>query len=172
MTTTENTPTAARLTSKLVANGACLEFGGSRSEDGYGTIRYQGRMQKAHRVAWQLAHGPIPKGLLVCHRCDNPPCCNVAHLFLGTVADNNRDRHAKGRTKNLDIGQAIRHEQLRSVTHCPKGHPYAGDNLRTRPSGNRRCRECYRLAAAAYVAANRDAVNARKRARRAMGARG
>ena len=51
-----------------------------------------------HRVAFELTRGAIPDGLLVCHRCDNPPCCNPAHLFLGTKAHNNSDRHQKGRT--------------------------------------------------------------------------
>lgn len=51
----------------------------------------------AHRFAWELAWGEWPGALMVCHRCDNPPCCNPAHLFLGTATDNNRDRERKGR---------------------------------------------------------------------------
>lgn len=61
----------------------CVEWTGCRDKDGYGVGRLDGRKQPAHRVAWQQAHGPIPVGLLVLHRCDNPPCINVEHLFLG-----------------------------------------------------------------------------------------
>lgn len=66
---------------------------------GYGVYSYaKSKAARAHRVAYMLSVGPIPERMSVCHRCDNPPCCNPAHLWLGTYADNNRDRHAKGRT--------------------------------------------------------------------------
>jgi hypothetical protein len=52
---------------------------------------------RAHRVAWELTYGPIPAGLYVCHHCDNPPCCNPAHLFLATNAGNAQDMSRKGR---------------------------------------------------------------------------
>ena len=77
----------------------CIEWSGPRNDDGYGRVSINGMRHYAHRVAWVQAHGPIPDGLCVLHRCDNPPCCNVAHLFLGTRRDNAKDRHRKGRTR-------------------------------------------------------------------------
>lgn len=63
----------------------------------YGVFLINGRSHIASRVAWELANGKISKGLFVCHHCDNPPCCNPSHLFLGTPRDNYMDAIRKGR---------------------------------------------------------------------------
>lgn len=67
------------------------------THQGYGWFRLRGVSITASRFAWRITHGPIPVGLYVCHTCDNRPCCNPAHLWLGTQADNVRDMFAKGR---------------------------------------------------------------------------
>lgn len=64
---------------------------------GYGIRQYKGRLWKAHRAAWDETYGPIPEGMRVLHKCDNPPCINPEHLFLGTQGDNVIDMAAKGR---------------------------------------------------------------------------
>jgi len=65
--------------------------------DGYGRVTWLGELRLAHRVAWELIHGPVPNGLCVLHRCDNPPCVNPSHLFPGTKSDNAVDCARKGR---------------------------------------------------------------------------
>lgn len=92
---------ATRLAAKCVpAPNGCIEFTGCRNQFGYGRIsrgvRGEGS-ENAHRVAWMLANGPVPDGLWVLHHCDNPPCCNPDHLFLGDVAANVQDMINKGR---------------------------------------------------------------------------
>ena len=75
----------------------CWEWTGSRNQAGYGVVRMTDSSFPAHRVSYELFIGPIPEGWCVCHRCDNPPCCNPNHLFVGTKDDNNQDKVAKGR---------------------------------------------------------------------------
>lgn len=79
---------------------ACKVWTGSCDRQGYGRFSLKGRMFKAHRIAYEIHVGPIPGGLCVLHRCDNPPCVTPEHLWLGTVADNNKDAAAKGRSRN------------------------------------------------------------------------
>ena len=90
---------AQRFWSKVAILGPdkCWLWTGARNEYGYGNVHFAGRYHKAHRVAYGLTVGPIPNGLFVCHTCDNPPCVNPAHLWLGTNADNLQDMRDKGR---------------------------------------------------------------------------
>jgi hypothetical protein len=77
---------------------ACWLWTGTRDRDGYGVIGDETRRQvRAHRIAYERVYGAVPPERYVLHRCDNPPCCNPAHLFLGTNADNMADKTAKGR---------------------------------------------------------------------------
>lgn len=115
----------------------CREWRGARTR-GYGHVRREGRDWKLHRWIWTLVNGPIPAGAQVLHRCDNPPCFRLDHLFLGTQTDNMRDMAAKGRHPNS------------AKTHCPQGHPYDQDNTITDKKGRRSCRACNREAVRRY----------------------
>lgn len=103
-----------RLTSKLVMMpSGCLEYVGYRTRLGYGQIMKTAEKSAlfAHRVAWEVTNGPIPDGLNVCHRCDNPPCCRLEHLFLGTRAENRADCVAKGRQARGDRMGCVTHPE-------------------------------------------------------------
>lgn len=97
-------PMVERLLNRVICGlSDCWHFCGTRNEFGYGRLTVGDRLQVAHRLSYQTFVGPIPDGLSVLHRCDNPACINPDHLWLGTQSDNRRDCHTKGRT-NLPRG--------------------------------------------------------------------
>lgn len=89
----------------------CWGWSGYLGNAGYAGFSIRHKPVGAHRVSWEIHHGPIPAGLYVCHHCDNPPCTRPEHLFLGTAKDNGDDMRAKGRA----VHRAPRGEQHRSA---------------------------------------------------------
>ena len=75
----------------------CWTWKASVDRTGYGRFYMNGKGEMAHRASWWMHNGEIPEGMLVLHHCDNPPCVNPTHLFLGTHQDNAIDRNNKGR---------------------------------------------------------------------------
>lgn len=119
----------------------CWPWRMSTGAHGYGQTWDGITVRLAHRCAWTLAHGPIPAGLTVDHVCRNRPCCNPAHLrLLSNVAN------------ATDNGQGRK-------THCPQGHPYAGDNLYVNPQGHRLCRACRRVHKEAHYERKRNGAS-------------
>lgn len=139
-------PLAERFWRKVDKSGECWVWTGCRHVAGYGRFNTQDAQWSgvvyAHRMAWELTHGPIPPGLHVLHRCDNPPCCNPEHLWLGTNADNHADKVQKGRLVNPLT------DALKLKTHCPRGHEFDERNTLWReykPGRKARaCRACLR----------------------------
>lgn len=120
----------------------CWIFMGAVNSRGYGCIAVDGdgSTRLAHRAAYELLVDRIPAGMTIDHfLCFNKRCCNPAHLEVVTRAENARRAFETGLARVPE--QALRNA---AKTHCPKGHPYSGDNLRVASNGDRFCRECRR----------------------------
>lgn len=102
--------------------GRCWEWTASTIHTGYGRFSIGARSIASHRASWQFAYGPIPEGLCVLHRCDNPPCCNPEHLFLGTHADNAQDREAKQRGGRPWATRQRKPERKCEIGGCDEKH--------------------------------------------------
>jgi hypothetical protein len=137
-------------------NSGCWLWEGAQTRGGYGCIRIhigrrKGIMKKVHRLAYEEAYGPIPDGLWVLHHCDVPACCNPAHLYVGTRADNTRDLIArKGPLRGQPFLNTLK-------THCPKGHSYTDANTYVW-GGMRHCLKCNAEAQQRYQAKKREAA--------------
>lgn len=126
----------------------CWVWIGPRAANGYGIVNgYHFTERFAHRLSWTMANGPIPSGLWVLHSCDNKPCVNPEHLFLGTALDNAHDRDRKGHYR-------ARGPSRSRLTHCKAlGHELTDADRRDG------CRVCRKLRARAYRAAARIPVS-------------
>ncbi len=132
----------ARFWAKVDQSGDCWEWTAFRNQYGYGTYRLDGRQCMAHRVAYEMLVGPIPKGLEIDHLCRNRGCVNPAHMETVT-----------GKVNTLR-GVGITAVNAKK-THCPKGHEFTKENTRITPDRKRVCRQCQRDASLAWYHKNR-----------------
>lgn len=129
------TPTWDRFWPKVDASGDCWEWTAAKMKRGYGVFMHHRDdgtpVYYAHRIAWELLVGPIPGGMTIDHLCYNTSCVNPDHLEVVTMQENLR------RTRWRPVAETNKRK-----THCPRGHPYEGDNLVLYGKGYRRCKAC------------------------------
>lgn len=117
----------------------CWEWIGARKPKGYGNVSIDGKHTTAHRAAFTFANGPIPEGYMVCHVCDNPPCCNPHHLMLGTTKSNYVDMVMKNRMdfhKRKAIGERNFNAKLNAEKVRQIRELYAGGGLSMQKIGD------------------------------------
>ena len=127
----------SHVASKIRPNAVtgCWEWIGARDSRGYGNIRVQRRVRKAHRVLYELVKGSIPAGLECDHRCRVPWCVNPAHMEVVSHVENVQRGAARW----------VPGARQRAKRRCPHGHPYTKANTYIHPrSGGRWCRQCAR----------------------------
>ena len=108
-----------RFEEKIAKSDGCWEWAASLAGKGYGQMKLpkQRKQEYSHRLAYMIYKGPIPDGIYVCHKCDNPKCCNPDHLFLGSSQDNHDDMANKDRSTHGERNPSVKlsEEQVRQI---------------------------------------------------------
>jgi hypothetical protein len=132
--TAKRTPMPGRFWEKAAVgvDDQCWRWKGAAHSEGYGFFWLDGRRQYAHRVAYELTHGPIPRGLQIDHLCRTPACVNPAHLEAISLVE------------NLKRGEGFSGSLYKPKSECKHGHPLSGANLYVAPDGHRVCITCRR----------------------------
>lgn len=119
-----------RFEEKVFCSDNCWLWQAGCFDSGYGAFWLDGKLRRAHRIAYELWVGPIHEDALVCHHCDTPACVRPDHLYLGTPQSNMDDRDERGRN------------YFASLTHCKNGHEFTEQNTYITKQGARNCRIC------------------------------